>query len=573
LNTTQVMLAASIMLLVTGIALLTARRLRIGSIIALISVGLVLGPHSPYPIFTGHVQNLQAIGEIGVILLLFVLALDIKPSRLWAHRRLVFGLGTAQYFAASCAITLLLSLVTSAHWRAALILGLGFAMSSSAIALPLLVERGERATNPGRAVVGVEIFQSFMVAPVLALIPVLTMGHVSTLVLSIAAVAKFGIAVAGLGFLALVVLPRVLRYSVRAFGSGAFTLIVLGGVLMASWMMDSIGVSAALGAFIMGVQLSTGVFATQIKAVVAPSKQVLLALFFISIGMAIDPIEVLAMKSQLMLFFLGIFAAKLIVGYAVSRLGKMNATEALMASLLLAPLDEVAYVIFAGAKDGGLLDAQTYSICLSVLSLSFMVSPLAINLGFRLANRSARLSAVMNPVGSPNPTDDFVLLIGYGNVGRVICELLTQSNIPYLCIDDNLSNVTAGSARRQNVHFGYVSHPSSLASFGIARARLVVIATEEFSYTKQVLMYLREFHGDAHFKVAVTFLAQRDELRAMGVKDALALMPEGALTFGRSVLQSLGIDERRVASVLDFIASDDYAALRTGTGSAAASAT
>jgi len=96
LNTTQVMLAASIMLLVTGIALLTTRRLRIGSIIALISVGLVLGPHSPYPIFTGHVQNLQAIGEIGVILLLFVLALDIKSSRLWAHRRLVFGLGTAQ---------------------------------------------------------------------------------------------------------------------------------------------------------------------------------------------------------------------------------------------------------------------------------------------------------------------------------------------------------------------------------------------------------------------------------------------------------------------------------------------
>jgi glutathione-regulated potassium-efflux system ancillary protein KefC len=561
-TTSQIMMAAAIMLAATGIALLAARRLHVGSIVALLAVGIALGPHSPHSLFQGGVQELEAIGSIGVILLLFAVALEVQPTRLWALRRMVAGFGAGQYFAATAGIAALALLLASVGWKTALLLGLGLAMSSSAIAFPLLVEHAETAGPRGQAVVAVDIFQGFMVVPVLILVPVLAGEHaLGSAGSRLTALVHIAVALAAVGVLSLVALPAALRLASRALGTGSFSMLVLAGVLFASWIMDWAGVSAAMGAFMIGTLLSTSVFASQIKAVVAPAKQVLLALFFMSIGMAIDPNELFAMKSQLAVFLPTLFVVKGVIGYAVLRAGKLQPRDAMMVALLLLPLDEIAFVIFAGARDNGLLDARGYAISLTVLSLSFMVSPILINIGYRLtAPRAAEPQEAARAVHAP--TRGQVLQIGCGALGRAMCSVLERAGIEYVCIDDDLDNLAKAKKRGHNVRFGHIEDPSSLWSFGVPEARLVILASDSFEYAKHVLGQIREFHPGVRVAAAVRLLAQRDELRAMGVEDSFAVMPEGTLHFGSFVLRSLGVDEPRIEAVAAAIRHADYAALR-----------
>jgi glutathione-regulated potassium-efflux system ancillary protein KefC len=569
-TTAQIMMAAAIMLAVTGIALLAARRLHVGSIVALLAVGIALGPHSPYSLFQDRVQELEAIGSIGVILLLFAVALEVQPTRLWALRRMVAGFGAGQYFAATAGIAALAFLLTPIGWNTALILGLGLAMSSSAIAFPTLVEHAETAGPRGQAVVAVDIFQGFMVAPVLILVPVLAGMHaVGSGGSRLTALLHIAIAIVAVGVLALVVLPAALRIASRALGTGSFSMLVLAGVLFASWIMDWAGVSAAMGAFMIGTLLSTSIFASQIKAVVAPARQILLALFFTAIGMAIDPNELFAMKWQLALFLPALFVVKGVIGYAVFRAGKLQPRDAIMVALLLMPLDEIAFVIFAGARDNGLLNARGYAISLAVLSLSFMVSPILINIGYRLTARRAAVPQEA-AVASPATAKGQILQIGCGSVGRAVCSVLEHAEIGYVCIEDDLENLAVAKKAGHNVRFGHIEDPSSLWSFGIPDARLVILATDSFQYAKRVLGQIREFHPDVRVAAAARLLAQRDAFRAMGVEDSFAVMPEGTLHFGSFVLRSLGVDEPRIEAVATAIRQGDYAAFRLAPDTAAA---
>src|SRR5215468_8667794 len=176
MDISHLMFAAAVMMLATAFAVGVAKKLELGSIVALLVVGIALGPHSPQPLFSGHVGELRAIGEIGVMLLLFAIGLELQPTKLWSMRRLVLGLGAAQYVATAVAMLLFfvaLFGIAGVHWRSALVASLGLAMSSAAIPLPILQERGENSTPQGRAVVTIDIFQGFMVIPVLALIPLL----------------------------------------------------------------------------------------------------------------------------------------------------------------------------------------------------------------------------------------------------------------------------------------------------------------------------------------------------------------------------------------------------------------
>jgi Kef-type K+ transport system membrane component KefB len=562
LDTGHLILAGAILLAVTGLALLAANRLHVGSIVALLAVGLIVGPHSPYPVFQAQDPALEGIGDIGVMLLIFVVALDIQPSWLWQRRRMVLRLGAAQYLVSALAIAALLLLVTSAGWRVALVLGLAAAMSSSAIAFPLLARTGGTATPRGHAVVAIDVFQGFMVPAVLIAIPILANRGGGSGHLDWTAAFNVVLAIAALVLLARLLMPFALRTAAQDLGSGAFTLLVLGGVLFAAWITEAVGLSAAAGAFAIGVLLSTSLFAAQIRAVVTPAKNAFLALFFLSIGMAIDPAELFAMRYQLLLFLPGVFAVKLAVGYGAGRLGHLSSRDALLASLLLMPLDEIAYVIFSSARDSGLLDSHIYAISLAVLSASFVAAPLAINLGMRLASSAAGTAPPSAGETAKPPAGRFVLQFGYGRLGQALCAVMERAQVPYMCIDDKLEHLLEASRRGHNVRFGFVDRESSLDAFGISKANLVVVAIEGFAYAKRLLGFLRAFHPRVPLRVAVPFLTEREELRAMGVGQAYAVVPEGALTFGRSVLDALGVEERCVDLIVDSLRADDYAALR-----------
>jgi len=558
------MFATAVMMLATAIAIGVAKKLNLGSIVALLVVGMALGPHSPLPLFTGHIDQLQAVGEIGVMLLMFVVGLDVQPKSLWSMRRLVFGLGPAQYLLTTAAIMALLVWITGLNWHLALVVGLGLAMSSSAVLYPILQERGEEASLQGRAAMALDIFQSFMVIPVLALIPILGVGHagrgsIPTVDKALAVCA----AVAAVYVLGRYLLPRALVLTARNLGSGAFALIVLAGVLGAGWLMDKVGISMALGAFMIGVLLSTTVFAQQIKAAATPAKQVLLGLFFIAIGMAIDLKEVAASGGSLLFYLPVLLSIKFAVLFPLALVFRLGVPAALVTGLLLMPFDEIAYVIFASAKTNGLLNTRSYTIGLTVTSLSFVVSPVLINLGYKLSNRLKRRKQ-LDPALTPTTESmhDHVLMVGYSHVGRAICLMLEWAKIPYVCFEIDLARIAEAKRWKHNVQYGDASDPTLLSLLRLAHARSVIVTTGIYDSTKRIISNLRQFYPHVPVITAVQYLAQREELRQMGTNQVMALAPEGTLSFGRSILDSLGVPDGQATAIINALKADDYAVLR-----------
>jgi len=559
----QLLWVAGIMMTAAAVAVGVARKLNLGAIVALLLVGIALGPHSPAALVTAHVSELQAVGGIGVMLLLFAIGLDAPPAQLWSMRRMVFGLGSAKYAATTAAIVAFLALATGigqVPWRSALVVALGLAMSSTAIAVPQLQRRREMAAAQGRAFVAVDILETLLVVPVLALIPILGSGGMPGAdAFATGKALQVVAAVGGVYLLGRYLLPQALRLTARNLGPGGFAIVSLAAVFLAGAWLDAAGVSIALGAFMIGATLAKSVYADQVKAAVAPARQLLLALFFISIGMSIDLRQLAALKAELLLYLPGLLLVKFAVVLAVARLW-LGPRAAFLSALLMMPFDEIAYVILASANAHGMLSARHYALGLGVISLSFMVSPVLIDLGYRLAARLGAARADRAP--EPAARVDGIVVTGYGHVGRVICSMLEQARIGYTAFDADPDSVARGARSGHNVHYGDITDPTMMASVGLAGARLVIATTSGYDATQRLIGNLQRFYADVPVMTAVQYLAQRDELRRMGATQVVALTPEGALSFGRSVLARLGVAAARTDAIVGLLKSDDYAVLR-----------
>ena len=567
LKVSDLMLAVAIMMVATTVALTLAKRLNLGSIVGLLVVGMALGPHSPMPIVTGHVEELQAVGEVGVMLLMFAVGLETQPTRLWSMRRLVFGLGSAQYALTSAALLALLVAIVGIdqfHWRSAVIASLGLAMSSTAVFLPILQERRDTGTEHGRAAVAIDILQSLMVVPVLALIPLLGAGsahdqHAFQLRTVLAVIGAIG----GVYILGRYVVPWGLKHTARDLGPGGFALMALAGVFLAGWGMEAVGLSMALGAFMIGILLSSSLYADQVKAAVAPTRQLLLALFFIAIGMALDLEQLAQSKREILLYLPALLLVKLLVLFVLARAFRLGLRSAVLTALLMMPCDEIAYVIFASASANGLMNARDHTVGLAVISVSFIVSPMLINLGYKLSDRWIRRPTSAGTRQAIAATgENRVIVAGYGYVGRTICVLLAEARTPYRAFELDPGRLVVAEQSKHDVHYGDIADPRLMAAISIASARLVIVTTGAYESTKRVLANLRQFYPRVPVMTAVEYLAQRDELRRLGVNDVAALVPEGAVAFGRSVLDRLGVASEQTASIVNAARSNDYAALR-----------
>jgi len=561
------MFAAAVMMGATVVAVAVAKKLELGSIVALLVVGMALGPNSPVPLLTGHVAEMQAIGEIGVMLLLFAIGLDLQPTRLWSMRSLVFKLGSAQYTLTTAAIFAFLFVVVgigTMQWQSALVAGLALALSSAAIPLPIVQERGDGATPHGRAVLAVDIFQGFMIVPVLALIPILAAGSApgGGHLLDIEKIFEVVAAIAGVYVLGRYLLPWALTRTARDLGPGGFAVIVLASVFFAGWWTDTVGMSTALGAFMIGVLLSTTVFAEQVKAAVTPARRLLLAIFFIAIGMAIDLKQVVELRTELLLYLPALLLIKFVVLFALARFFGFGLRSALLTGLLMMPFDEFAYVILASANANGLLTARLYTVGLSVISVSFVVSPVLINLGYKWTDRLSRGRTKPEAEATVATAEDSVVVAGCGYVGRAICVMLERAQIPYAAFDVNPDYIAKARAAKHNVHYGDIADPTMMDAVAIAHARLVIVTMSLYDSTKRMIRNLRQFYPRVPVMTAVQYLAQRDELLKMGASNIVALAPEGTLSFGHSILDRLGIPARQTEAIIGSLKSSDYLVLR-----------
>jgi len=557
------------MITATVVAGSVAKKLNLGSIVALLVVGMALGPHSPRPLLTGHIEELQTVGDIGVILLIFLVGLETQPGKLSSMRRLFFGLGTAQYLLTAIIIAGLLIAVAHLHWQSALIMALGLAMSSNAVAIASLEEHAETASPQSRAVMAVLIYQDFMTIPVLAMIPLLAAGPIKGApVPRVFEMLEVCAAIITVYLFTRYALPKVLATAARKYGLETFTLIVIAAIFAVAWVMDTFGLSNALGAFMVGMILSASVFAYQIKASVSSIKGLLLSVFFIAIGMSINLKEVIGIGGELLFYLPSLLLLKVAVVVALGLFFRLGFRPSVLAGLLLAPFDEIAYVIFSTAHGSGLLSERAYAMGLTGISFSFAVSPVLINLGYKLVDRFKTETKPDLPLKALSKSmHDHVVVVGYSYVGRVICIMLERANIPYIAFERRLDRIAEAKKEKRKVYFGDVTSPGMMNALAISRARAVIVTTRDYSAAKQLISTVLHFHPNLKVMTAVPYLFQRDELQEMGAAQVVALMPEGTLSFGKSVLGELGVRPDNIEPIINSLRAADYASIRGVGGS------
>jgi len=380
----QFLLALFILLTVVGVTVALTTRLGLGSVLGLLVAGLIVGP-SGFAI-TQRVTELRHLSELGVVLLLFIIGLEMQPEKLWSLRRVVFGLGPLQVLITGLTLAAYASL-TIASWESALILGFGFALSSTAFGVQILEERHEMATEYGTASFGILLFQDIAIVPLLALIPLLSqqgdaVEHASFLVRLVRVAAALG----GVLVFGRFVAPWWLERMVRRNNTQVFSTVVFIGVIGAALAMELSGLSMALGTFLMGMLLSRSPYRAEIESVVAPFKGLLLSLFFVSVGMAIDFPILAAEGPRIAAHMVVLMAIKAALLFALGLWFGLSRTATLRVALLLPQCGEFGFVLFGAAEAGGLMTAYGFACAALLISMSMAATPLLVRLSDRFGS-------------------------------------------------------------------------------------------------------------------------------------------------------------------------------------------
>jgi len=551
--------SALLLLAVTSVAVALFRHLGLGSILGLLVAGVVVGPHSPGPYVTAHVEDVRHFTELGVVLLLFVIGLEMKPSRLWALRRELFGLGTAQILFTGMALMLVVSLAIEG-WGTALLIGLTLSLSSTAFVMQLLQERGELAGKYGTGTFAILLMQDLAVVPLLAMVPLVsdkvTIGGAAPLWEQLLILAGMFAVLAAFG---LRVVPYALEWLARHNNREAFLLVVLTAVFLAAWAMHQAGLSMALGAFIMGMLLSGSRYHLQVRALVEPYKGLLMSLFFVAVGMSIDLGEV----AQRPLEFLGntgaLIGIKLLALFPLALLFGYTRADAVRISFMLAQAGEFGFVLFGSALVLGVVDQATFVMGVGVISMSMLLTPLLVRLGHGLASRLEKrpqdehLHAREAPEVPPR-----VLIGGYGRVGHTIATLLQASGIPFVAFDTDPERVAQGRSIGQDVLYGDISDPELLAAVHAEQAGLAIITVDHPAAALGAVSLVREHYPQVRVIARARDLQESSRLLEAGATQAYPEAIEASLRLGATALEMLGAPAENVDLLLQGVRDRDY---------------
>lgn len=558
--------SALLLLVVTSVAVALFRHLGLGSVLGLLVAGVVVGPHSPGPYVTAHVEDVRHFTELGVVLLLFVIGLEMKPSRLWSLRRDLFGLGSLQILLTGIGITLYVSLGVES-WKTALFIGLTLSLSSTAFVMQLLQERGEFASHHGTGSFAVLLMQDLSMVPLLALVPLLS---------DTAAIASgiplweqlliLGGMFAVLGVFGLRVVPFALEWLARHDNREAFLLVVLLAVFVAAWAMHKAGVSMALGAFVMGMLLSGSRYNLQILAHIEPYKGLLMSLFFVAVGMSIDLGELAERPFEFVGHTAVLIAIKLVVLLPLALAFGYSRGDAVRITFYLAQAGEFGFVLFGSALVLEVIDEATFIMAVGVISLSMLLTPLLVRIGNALANRFEGRDTE-SPVAPDDILDEpqkRVLIGGYGRMGHTIATLLQASGIPFAAFDTNPERVAQGRAHGQPVLYGDISDPELLAAAHAGRASLVVLTIDHGSIALRALSHLRNAYPQVPVIARARDLEASAHLLQAGATQAFPEAIEASLRLGAEALRMVGAPADSVDLLMQGVRERGYELVREG---------
>jgi glutathione-regulated potassium-efflux system protein KefB len=531
------------------------KRIGLGSVIGYLAAGIAIGPFG-LGLFTDP-QAILHVAELGVVMFLFVIGLEMRPSRLWGLRREIFGLGVAQVVVCGAVLTgagILAGLPPAASFVA----GMGFVLTSTATVMQLLDERGETASPAGQRIVSILLLEDLSIVPLIAAVVLLgTTGaddHAlpfwQSALIALAAVA----AVVAAGRWLLNPMFRILaRANAREVMTAAALLVVLGAALV----MQLSGLSMAMGAFLAGVLLSESSFRHQLEADIEPFRGLLLGLFFLGVGMSLD-LRVLVLDWEYILAALaGYMVLKAIGIFAVAGLFRTDNREALTRAAMMAQGGEFAFVLYSAAVAGGVIDGRLNAILTATVILSMALTPLTVIALRYLPEPKQSLEGLDVADG----LEGRVLMIGFGRFGQIVSQFLLSEGIDVTAIDSDADMVRSAARFGFKVYYGDGTRLDVLRAAGIEHADLVVVCTDKREATDAIVELIR-----SEFPLAKLYVRSFDrqhtlKLRKLGVDFEIRETYESAFAFGMQSLEGLGYDEGRIAEVAETIREREAARL------------
>ena len=528
------------------------RRFGLGSVLGYLAAGLLLGP-SGIGLISDPASVLHA-AELGVVLFLFIIGLEMEPSRLWSLRQQIFGLGVIQVAVSGALLTGIGMLLGFAP-VVAFVFGMGFVLTSTAIVMQILGERGDLATPGGQKMVSVLLLEDLAIVPLLAVITLMapSTGDVSMT----ARLISFGAAVGAI--LLLIFLGRrimnpffglLAQAKVREIMTAAALLVVLGAALL----FQVSGLSMAMGAFLAGVLLSTSAFKHQLEADVEPFRGLLLGLFFLAVGMSLDLSVVGENWDLIAISVVSYMLVKAAAIYVIARLLKSDHAEALERAVLMGQGGEFAFVLYTTAATSGLIDAPTNAIFTATVIISMVITPFAI-IGMRYLMPKAVQS--MDGVEEADGLSGKVLIIGFGRFGQIVSQPLLALKHTVSIIDNDTDMIRAAAQIGFKVHYGDGTRLDILRAAGASTADLILICTDQREQTTRIAELLRDEFPLARVMARAFDRSHGIELVRAGVEYQIRETFESAINFGGEAIRMLGATDEEADEVIEGVRSRD----------------
>ncbi len=550
------------LLAVTAIMVTISKHIGLGSILGLLIAGIIVGPNTPGPSITQEVEAMRHFTEIGVVFLLFVIGLEMQPSKLWSMRKEVFGLGSLQVLFSGLAIGLYMSFYVE-HFTLALLLGFTLALSSTAFVMQMLQEKGEINTEHGKNAFAILLLQDLAIVPLLACLPLFATHtgvldtktwyeHVGSMLLMLGLLGVFG----------RYILPKALDKVAKQRNKDAFLMFALLSVFLSAYLMEHAGLSMALGAFLMGMMLSTSRYAYQIESSIEPFKGILMSLFFIAVGMSIDFQTMFEMPWRfaehitVILVLKAVILFVLMVSFGAS---KSNATKV---AFLLNQSGEFGFVLFGAAKALGLVNDQLFVIGIGVISISMLLTPALYQFGSLVAEKFSKGSEMRQLTFNETDTAQKVVIAGYGSTGKVIAQMLRQCEIPFIVFDNNPSIVHTGRKEGMPIYYGDMTDIKLLETIRIEHASMFIVSIDKSLNAIRAIEHIKQTYMHVKIIARAIDINAMDKLLNAGAHWVLAETAESSLRIGEEALHVMGVLPEDSASLVELLRKNDYDKIR-----------
>lgn len=570
METGDLLLQALVYLTAGVVAAPVAKRLGLGSVLGYLIAGIVVGPFVLS--LVGQTEDVSRFAEFGVVILLFMIGLEVRPALLWSMRKTIFGLGGAQVVTTALAIGAV-SMLLGLDWKMALAVGLVLSMSSTAIVLQTLDEKGLRQGVVGRAAFGVLLLQDLSIIPLFALLPLLAAAphaaaaasegaHGGSLIAELPAwlqtLAVLGAVAVVVGGGRYVVRP-IFRFIAQSRLREIFTATALLIVVAVAVLMQMVGLSPALGAFLAGVVLAESEYRRELETDIEPFRGLLLGLFFITVGAGINFTVILAQPLALVGIVLGLMALKFLVMFGLAVVGGARPRAAAAVATALAQGGEFAFVLLTFTVGAGVIGAELAALLTAAVAVSMALTPVAVILYERIADAwDAALPDVTPEDPDFDEAEPDIIIAGFGRFGQITGRLLQANGFKSTVLDSDIEQIEVLRRFGRRVHYGDATRLDLLRAAGAERAKMLVVALDDKEKTSELVEKARQAFPDLIILARAFDRRHAYDLLANGADAVERETFEAGLALGVTALRRLGFRAHRAHRAADYFRRHDH---------------